>query len=240
MALRSSPVALVPVLTRTGKRSFRVTGTIHGDQRKRLFANYEDAAAQRDAWEIERIGAAAAMRPKVTRLTQAQLIESEACFELLKGEPLSLTDVVKAALRNPPQIQCQLTFVAAYKEFLPARKRFISEAQYGNYESPCRRLGIFLGERVAPGNCSRYNLWALPSSAVCSNELLMRCGTPFADFPPPSTSAGPIASAFAMPPTHYAEHRENAVGVQRWPYVFLRRTSRDGPLEGTKEDQPRG
>ena len=148
VALRSSPVALVPVLTRTGKRSFRVTGTIRGKQRKRQFLSQADASAQQDAWEMERLAAAAAMRPKVTRLTHAQIIESEACYELLKGESLSLTEAVKAAIRNPPPILCQLTFAAAYREFLAARKPFISDAQFCNYESPCRRLGVFIGEHT--------------------------------------------------------------------------------------------
>jgi len=60
-----------------------------------------DAAAQQDAWELERVSANAAMRPKITRLTHAQLVEAEACFELLKGGNFTLIDAVRAQPTAP-------------------------------------------------------------------------------------------------------------------------------------------
>jgi len=105
-----------------------------------------DAEAERAVWELERMCANAAMRPKITRLTQAQLIEAEACQELLKGAGFTTMDAVKAFLRNPPSAPCQLTFEEAYKQFLSERKPFISDTQFCNYQSPCRRFAEFLGK----------------------------------------------------------------------------------------------
>ena len=140
-SLRSSPVALVPIRTKIGTQAYRVTGTIGGKQRKRQFQLLEDAEIQRDTWELERISAAAAMRPKITRLTQNELVEAEACLEMLKGSGFSLIDATKAFLRNPPAAPCELTFVDAAAQFLAARKAYISAAQFGNYETVVRRFG---------------------------------------------------------------------------------------------------
>jgi hypothetical protein len=145
-SLRSREVAIEPIRNpRTGTTSYRVTGTIHHKQRKRQFMNLADAEAVRDAWERERIGGAAAMRSKYTRLTQAQLDEAESCFEFIKADGYTLLEVVKTFLRNPPATICKLTFDEAYKQFLTARQPYISRTQYGNYEGPCRRLSAFLG-----------------------------------------------------------------------------------------------
>ena len=151
----------MPVLTRTGTQAYRVTGTIRGKQRKRQFMILEDAEAQRDAWEVERLSAAAALRPKVTRLTQAQLAEADACFELLKGTGFTLADAVRALLRNPPSAPCELTFEAAYKQFLDAKKGFISDPQHSNYETVCRRLAAHLppGTKLRDVDTARIHAW---------------------------------------------------------------------------------
>ncbi len=129
-----------------GTQVYRVTGTIGKKQRKRQFSNLADAEAQRDAWEIERVSGLAAMRPKVTRLTQAELVEAESCFGMLKGTGHSLVDAVRAILRNPPAARCEITFDEGYKQFLKEREPFLSDTQYSNYVSPCKRLSAHLGE----------------------------------------------------------------------------------------------
>lgn len=43
---------------------------------------------------------AAGLRPKITRLTQAELSQAEAAVEMLKGSGLSLFDAVRHALRT--------------------------------------------------------------------------------------------------------------------------------------------
>lgn len=128
--------------------TYRVTGTIRGKQRKQQFLQLEDAEAVRDAWETERLSGAAALRPKITRLTKAQLEEAEACYVMLADSGFSLRDAVKALLRNPPAKPCELTFQKAYELFLEERRKHISAAQCSNYLSPCRRLAEFLGPRT--------------------------------------------------------------------------------------------
>lgn len=144
-----------------GTQVFRVTGTIDGKQRKRQFVNLADAEDQRDAWEIERMSALTAMRPKITRLTQAELIEAEACFSMVKAIGHTLYDAVRFFIRNPPAARCELTFQAGYQQFLEARKKFLSEAQYSNYLSPCKRLSAFLGDakKLAEIQTSEIEEW---------------------------------------------------------------------------------
>jgi hypothetical protein len=64
---------MTPVQTRTGTLTHRVSGTINGNQRIHYRESKEDAEALRDQLEMERISAAAALRPKITRLTKAEL-----------------------------------------------------------------------------------------------------------------------------------------------------------------------
>jgi len=64
-------------------------------QRKQHFLHWEDAAATQAAWENERMMNAAALRPKITRLTQAELAQAEAAVEVLRGSGLSLIDAAR-------------------------------------------------------------------------------------------------------------------------------------------------
>ncbi len=148
VAVRSQPIALTPVRTRTGRVTYRVTGTINGKQRKQQCFNLADAEALRDSWEVARISGAAALRPKITRLLKSQLEEAEACFVMLDGSGFTLRDAVKTLLRNPPPKACELSFVEAYEQFLAEQKGRISDIHYENYRSPLRRLGQFLGPKI--------------------------------------------------------------------------------------------
>lgn len=145
VAVRSQPIALTPVRTKTGRVTYRVTGTINGKQKKQQCLSLEDAEAVRDSWEMARISGAAALRPKVTRLMKSQLEEAEACFLMLADSGFTLRDAVKALLRNPPPKLCELTFAEACDQFIEWKTGQISDTHCANYGSPMRRLGAFLG-----------------------------------------------------------------------------------------------
>jgi hypothetical protein len=145
VALRPKSVAIAPALTRAGRKTWRITGTIDGKQRQIHRMCREDAEAIRDAWEAERLSAAAALRPKITRLTKAELEEAEACLNMLTNSGFTLRDAVLAFLRNPPPKRCELTFVEAYEKFLMERAKVVTETHIANYRSPFRRFAEFLG-----------------------------------------------------------------------------------------------
>jgi len=105
VAVRSQPVSIRAVQNPTGTTSYRVLGTIRPkeQQRKQHFACLEDAVAAQAAWEAERMGVRAALRPKITRLNVHQLAQAEAAVQVLEGSGMSLIEVVKHAFRNPPR-----------------------------------------------------------------------------------------------------------------------------------------
>jgi len=145
MPLRSQPAAITPVRNRSGSQSFRVTATIRGKQRKRHFLCLEDAQAVQADWELERLQVAASLRPKVTRLTNADLVNAEAAIELLKGSGLSLLAAAKHALLNRPTDGSGIPYSEALKRFLEEKTGFISPSQHENYRLVGRRFGEFVG-----------------------------------------------------------------------------------------------
>jgi hypothetical protein len=199
-----------------GRETFRVTGSIRGKQRKRQFLSLADAEVQRDAWEAERVSAAAAMRPKITRLTYAQIVEAEACLELLRGTGFTLSDAAKALLRNPPLPQCQLTFDAAYRQFLYERKPFLSPAQYCNYESPCRRLAEFLGLSTRLADVTTVGIAGWLTSLQASSKTWNNY----------RGDLSVICSWFAAPPRRWLSENP-VVGISR----FRKRDTLPGPIE---------
>jgi hypothetical protein len=58
------------------------------------------------------------MRPKVTRLTQAELIEAEACFAMVKGIGHNLYAAEQSLMRNPPSARSEVTFEVGSRQFL--------------------------------------------------------------------------------------------------------------------------
>ena len=62
--LRSQPASIVPIRNNSGTVSYRVLVSIGGKQRKKHFLNLQDAEAQQQMWEMERIHGAAASSPK--------------------------------------------------------------------------------------------------------------------------------------------------------------------------------
>ena len=100
--------------------SYRVTGTLRpgGKQQKRVFQSLEDAQAQQDLWNAARIQGAAALRPKITHLTQQQLKEAEAAIELLKGGEFTLIDAVKHLMQHKPKKAADMTYQEGFECFL--------------------------------------------------------------------------------------------------------------------------
>ncbi len=128
---------MVPVRNVSGTVSYRVTVSIGGKQRKKHFLTLEDAEAQQQMWEMERIHGAAASRPKITALTIVELREAEAAMQILKGSGLTLLDCVRAALRGGTPVQkttkSTITFKDALEKFEAAKQGHISVAQADTY-----------------------------------------------------------------------------------------------------------
>lgn len=139
----SQPAALVPFRNRTGSISYRVTASIRGKQRKKCFSNLAEAEETQQLWEIERLNDSK-MRPKVTRLTHAEIREAEAAAELLKGEGLGLLEAAKYLVAHPPQKYPAITFAHGLQEFLRG-KRHLSTAQSDSYRQHGENFQAYIG-----------------------------------------------------------------------------------------------
>ena len=164
--LRSKPFQLEERKTRTGKPTYRVTGTLTpgGRQKKFVSQDYEAALAQQQVWEEQRIRGASMVRAKSTYLTLQQLREAEAAFEVLRGEGLTLTAVVKLGLKANDEIKAaqetaintptyaSRTYRELYTSFLASRANgFVSVPQYDNYRLRGRQFGDHIGWDIPIG-----------------------------------------------------------------------------------------
>ncbi len=131
--------------------SYRVTGTLRakGKQRKALFQNWEDAVATQSAWESERVLNGAASRPKITRLTQQELVEAEAAFAFLKDTGLTLLDVVRNALRGAASpatpAAASVNLDAARAAFLQEREPFVGKRRLESLRITISQFESFAG-----------------------------------------------------------------------------------------------
>ena len=152
--LRSKPITIAPLTKKSGKMGFRVTGTLTpgGKQQKRIVDSIEDAEELRLEWELIRSHGASAARPKVTTLTRAQIAEVEPLYALIKGENVTLTELVKLALQvraqsaAKSQTDTNRTFRTLYDTFLPTKANgAVSDGQYDNYRIRATSFGNFYG-----------------------------------------------------------------------------------------------
>jgi hypothetical protein len=148
--LRSKSVTVQPVVNPTGSISYRVMGTIRpkAPQRKKHFLNPEDALATQAAWESERIMNGAAVRPKITRLTQAELAQAEAAVEMLKGTGITIIEATRFFLRQPAPTPASLVsrkVIDAHGEFLAERRPFVGNCQYENLRLAGENFFAFIG-----------------------------------------------------------------------------------------------
>lgn len=128
VALRSKSVGITPVQNPNGSISYRVMGTIRpkAKQRKKHFANLEDALSTQALWEHERMQHAASVRPKITRLTQAELVQAETAVEFLRDSGFTLMDAARHLIRNTPAAPTETrTIQTAHDAFLIERKPFV-------------------------------------------------------------------------------------------------------------------
>lgn len=144
-------MAIATVRNPNGSLSYRVTGTLRakGKQRKALFQNWEDAVATQTAWESERVLNGAASRPKITRLTQQELIEAEAAFAFLKDTGMTLLDVVRNALRGAAtpttQAAASVNLDAARAAFLQEREPFVGKRRLESLRITISQFESFAG-----------------------------------------------------------------------------------------------
>ena len=97
----------------SGEIVFRVSGWLDGKRVRKNFPTREEARAEADALEIQKVQGGTGIRPTVTRLTEGQLHECEAVVRRLDGRPHSLSFYVDFALAN-------------YRE--PTTQKLLSEA----------------------------------------------------------------------------------------------------------------
>jgi len=174
--LRSQPATIKPIKNRSGSVSYRVTASIKGKQRKRLFLCLEDAQSTQALWELERVQAAAALRPKITRLTQAELATAEAANEILRNSGLSLVEAANIALLNRPQKGAGILFLQGLSDFLAERTGFISSSQHENYRLVGQKFGKFIGPATTVGKVTAEKIthW-LRLLAEDSQEFVENC-----------------------------------------------------------------
>ena len=110
----------------------------------------------------------AALRPKITRLTQHQLAQAEAAVELLKGTGVSLADAARHALRSPPPVTTSKTLGTALKEFLAERERFVGGCQHENLRLAGEQFSRFFGEKklLADVKTHDVNNWLLSKGEI--------------------------------------------------------------------------
>ena len=152
MALRSKPITITTVQNPNGSTSFRVMGTVRpkSRQRKRHFLDWEDAVATQAAWENERMMNAAALRPKITRLTQAELAQAEAAVELLRGSGLTLMDAARHLFRAPPPPEpVARPIKPALAAFLSERRPFVGPRRHEGLRITGEQFTRFVGEERA-------------------------------------------------------------------------------------------
>jgi hypothetical protein len=164
-------VAIKPIRNpRTGSMSYRVTGTIRGKQRKQHFTDLAEAEETQAEWELERTLAASAARPKLTRLTREELAQAEAANELLRGTGMTVMDAVRHLLRSPPVKRVEVTFKAAYEQFLEAKKEHISARQHRNYESAARRFSSHIGAKILISDITTDQIVSWLKSLDCGKK----------------------------------------------------------------------
>lgn len=163
VALRSKPITITTVQNRNGSMSFRVMGTVRpkSKQRKQHFLNWEDAIATQAAWENERMMNGAAMRPKITRLTQAELAQAEAAVELLRGSGLTLIDAARHAFRTPPpSTPVARSIKLALDAFLAERVTFVGPRRHEGLRITGEQFTRFVGEESAIADVTTANVTA--------------------------------------------------------------------------------
>ncbi|MEO7599006.1 MAG: hypothetical protein ABIV50_08740 [Opitutus sp.] len=121
-----------------------------GKQRKKHFMDLEDAMATQALWEHERMQTAAALRPKITRLSQAELAQAEAAVEILRDTGYSLLDAVRHGFRSAPAAGQEARPIKdALQQFLAEREPFVGPRRHQSLRTTGEQFLQFVGANVS-------------------------------------------------------------------------------------------
>lgn len=93
---------------------------------------------------------AAALRPKITRLTQAELAQAEAAAELLRGTGFTLIDAARHLFRNAPSTPTEARPIEdCLQAFLRERAPFVGPRRHQSLRTTSEQFISYVGERTA-------------------------------------------------------------------------------------------
>jgi len=111
----------------SGEIVFRVAGWLDGNRIRKNFPTRQEARAEVDALEIQRLQGETGIRSTVTRLTEEQLHEAEAVIKRIQGKPHSLSFYVDFALANYRQPARQKALAEAVASYVATKERELEQ-----------------------------------------------------------------------------------------------------------------
>jgi len=106
---------------------FPVAGWLVGKRVRKNFPTRQEARAEVDALEIQRLQGETGVRSTVTRLTEEQLHEAEAVVKRLQGRPHSLSFHVDFALENYRAPSRQKAIAEAIASYIQTKERELEQ-----------------------------------------------------------------------------------------------------------------
>lgn len=139
----------------SGKKVFRVSGSLHGEQIRRNFKTRKDAVAERDQLEIQRINGSVHGRHMWVKISHEEHDDAWTALSLLKHarSSKSLTDATQFFLDHYKELDLEISTTQAVEEYLDARKGealngTISNRQLYSITSDLNRFADRFKERV--------------------------------------------------------------------------------------------
>jgi integrase len=128
-----------------GSVSYRVSGVIDGERIRKNFPTRAEAAAEKQALEIEAMQRDFGMRRALTRLSDEQLHEAESAFQRLQGKPRPLTFYIDYAIANFREPSEQKSLESAIEDYIASKRQeaaegHLSSVQIARIEWDLRRL----------------------------------------------------------------------------------------------------
>lgn len=117
----------------SGEVVYRVSGWLDGKRIRKNFPSRAEAAAEKQALEIQRIQAETGVRTTATRLTDEQLHEAEAAFRRLAGKPRPLSFYLDYALANYREPESLKPLSEAIEDYKRAKAH---EHEQGHLSAP--------------------------------------------------------------------------------------------------------
>ncbi|MEO6995844.1 MAG: site-specific integrase [Lacunisphaera sp.] len=110
---QTNPYTITEFTNPSGEIAFRISGWLAGMRVRKNFRSREEAEAEKQVLQVQRLQGETGIRTAVTRLADDQLHEAEAVFRRIDGLPRSISFYLDFALAN-------------YRE--PATKKLLTEA----------------------------------------------------------------------------------------------------------------